>query len=65
MYKWDKSFTVYKLVFTIGSISLTIESICHISFDPMVRVIDSMVKDLPHLCTNRLGHVYYDSWFRK
>jgi hypothetical protein len=45
MYKWSKSFTMHKLVFTIGSINPTIGSVCHISFDLTVKLIDPMVKN--------------------
>jgi hypothetical protein len=64
MHKWNKSFTIHQLVFTI-------ESIC-ISFDPTVRLINPMmktslcmVKDLSRLCVVDLAFIGFRLTNRK
>jgi hypothetical protein len=44
MHKWNKYFIIDMLVFTIKSVSLVFKWICHISFDSIVRLINSRLK---------------------
>jgi hypothetical protein len=44
MHKWNKYFIIDMFVFTIKSVSLVFKWICHISFDSIVRLINSRLK---------------------